>query len=559
MTGLTTSQVNQLLEQNGENILVEGKKRTLLQKLIEQFSNFLTLLLVAAAGLSFIIGEPVDGVLIIAIVVLNALFGIYQEAKAESAIAALKKMSVAKVRVLRDGVEQEVASNFIVPGDICLVEEGVKIAADGILIDVMNIELNESILTGESLSVSKQKGDEVFSGTIVSKGRGVFRVVKTGMQTKFGRIAHELGTIEDTETPLQIKLKQLTKTIGIIGIVAAVFVFIISILRGEAYFPTFLLAISLAVAVVPEGLPAVMTITLAIGVNEMSKKKSIVRKLSSIEALGSITLIATDKTGTLTTNKMKVKEVYIDDKTVEASQVSHSQSQLVLNTTSDQLRPALTINIIGSHAGCSIGVDGASQMALEDVSMMRSIRESTVLYPSDGISTYKLTNSMASNPGINYLRTTREKLPILYDKNEEFPIGGCKVHLLTNDQLPTTNYFALIIAAGITLHEALKAQKILEEKQIHTVVVDLYSVKPLDAKTIQTLAQKTKQIIVVEDHYESGGIGEAILSLLSTFDFRLSARFSHLCVRKEPRSGSLEELLRYEEIDAHAIVHAIKK
>ena len=352
MTGLTTSQVNQLLEQNGENILVEGKKRTLLQKLIEQFSNFLTLLLVAAAGLSFIIGEPVDGVLIIAIVVLNALFGIYQEAKAESAIAALKKMSVAKVRVLRDGVEQEVASNFIVPGDICLVEEGVKIAADGILIDVMNIELNESILTGESLSVSKQKGDEVFSGTIVSKGRGVFRVVKTGMQTKFGRIAHELGTIEDTETPLQIKLKQLTKTIGIIGIVAAVFVFIISILRGEAYFPTFLLAISLAVAVVPEGLPAVMTITLAIGVNEMSKKKSIVRKLSSIEALGSITLIATDKTGTLTTNKMKVKEVYIDDKTVEASQVSHSQSQLVLNTTSDQLRPALT-NLLLNGILCS--------------------------------------------------------------------------------------------------------------------------------------------------------------------------------------------------------------
>ncbi len=314
MAGLTTQQVTQLLVQYGQNILTEGKKKTFLQKFIEQFNNFLTLLLIGAAGLSFIIGEPVDGGLIIAIVVLNALFGMYQEAKAEESIAALKKFSVAKVRVIRDGIEQEVTSNYIVPGDICIIEEGVKISADGILVESRNAEFNESLLTGESMPVAKIAGDEVFSGTLVSKGRGIIRIVHTGMQTKFGQIAHSLSTIEDTETPLQIKLKQLTKTIGIVGIVSAVLVFVISILRGDAYFPTFLLAISLAVAVVPEGLPAVMTITLAIGVNEMSKKKSIVRKLSAIEALGSITLIATDKTGTLTTNKMKVKEIFVDDK-----------------------------------------------------------------------------------------------------------------------------------------------------------------------------------------------------------------------------------------------------
>ncbi len=329
MKGLTSEQSTQLLVQYGENVLSEGKKKTFIEKLVEQFNNFLTLLLLGAAGLSFIIGEPLDGSLIIAIVVLNALFGIFQEAKAEESIAALKKMSVAKVRVMRDGVEQEVTSNFVVPGDICIVEEGVKIAADGILLEARNIELNESALTGESLPVPKQKGDEVFSGTIVSKGRGVFQVVHTAMQTKFGQIAHQLSTIEDTETPLQIKLKRLTRVIGIVGIVSAVIVFIISILRGDAYFPTFLLAISLAVAVVPEGLPAVMTITLAIGVNEMSRKKSIVRKLSAIEALGSITLIATDKTGTLTTNKMKIKEVYFDDKIVDnAFHVDHKKKEL---------------------------------------------------------------------------------------------------------------------------------------------------------------------------------------------------------------------------------------
>lgn len=315
MQGLTSKQATELLLKYGENVLSEGKKKTFLMKFIEQFNNFLTLLLLGAAGLSFIIGEAVDGGLIIAIVILNALFGIYQEAKAEESITALKKMSVAKVRVVRDGVEQEITSNMVVPGDICIVEEGVKVAADGILLESRNIELNESALTGESLPVVKQKGEAVFSGTIVSKGRGVIEVTQTGMETKFGHIAHELSTIIDTETPLQKKLKQLTRTIGIVGVVSAVIVFVVSLLQGEMYFPAFLLSISLAVAVVPEGLPAVMTITLAIGVNEMSKKKSIVRKLSAIEALGSITLIATDKTGTLTTNRMKVKEVFVDDKT----------------------------------------------------------------------------------------------------------------------------------------------------------------------------------------------------------------------------------------------------
>ena len=218
-----------------------------------------------------------------------------------------------------------------------------------------------------------------------------------------------------------------------------------------------------------------------------------------------------------------------------------------------------TINIVGSHAGCSIGVDGASQMALEDIAMMRSLRESTVLYPSDAVSTYKLVHEMASRPGINYLRTTREKTPILYSEKEEFPVGGCKIHMCHSrgggnpvDNIPCD---ALIISAGITLHEALKAQKILEEKKIYTTVVDLYSVKPLDSKTIQELAKNTKQIIVVEDHYEAGGIGEAVLSALSTLrlsDFKTD--FTHLCVRKEPRSGTPEELMRYEEIDAEAIV-----
>lgn len=305
------------MKKYGFNLLSEGKKKHIFIKFFEQFNNFLTILLIFAAFLSFIIGESIDGGLILLIVILNGLFGLYQEAKAEESIQALKQMTVTKVRVIRDGKETEIDSKFIVPGDIIFIEEGVKITADGTLIESMNLELNESVLTGESLPVSKNLHDPIFSGTIVAKGRGLFQVNATGMQTKFGQIAHNLSIVEETETPLQKKLKQVTRLIGIAGIISAVLVFIISYMQGSGYFPAFLLAISLAVAVVPEGLPAVMTITLAIGVKEMAKRKSIIRKLSAIEALGSITLIATDKTGTLTTNKMKVKEVYVDDAVYE--------------------------------------------------------------------------------------------------------------------------------------------------------------------------------------------------------------------------------------------------
>src|SRR3989339_1476229 len=335
MKGLTTLQAEELLKKHGLNTISEQKKKSLLVKFFSQFTNFLTILLIVAALFSLLIGEVIDGVLIVSIVILNALFGLYQEAKAEGAIEALKKITITKIRVIRDGIQTEIESKFLVRGDVCFIEEGVKIPADGVIIEGMNLELNESVLTGESLPVPKSKDEEVFSGTIVSKGRGFFQINKTGMETKFGKIAQDLSVIDDSKTPLQKKLEDLTRLIGLIGIGAAIFVFIISFFRGSGYFPAFLLAISLAVAVVPEGLPAVMTITLSLGVKEMSRRKSIVRKLSAIEALGSVTLVATDKTGTLTTNKMKVSELFVDDKLYEIHNLprleNHPFSLLVQN------------------------------------------------------------------------------------------------------------------------------------------------------------------------------------------------------------------------------------
>lgn len=319
--GFSTHQAEELLKQYGFNVLSEQKKKSIFRVFLDQFSNFLVILLLFAAIVSIVIGEYMDGSLILAIVILNAIFGVYQEKKANEAIAALKKMTISKVRVVRDGHQIEIDSKYLVPGDVVFIEEGVKVPADGKIIETINLQLNESALTGESLPISKELDDEIFMGTIVARGRGFMEVLSTGMRTRFGVIAANLSQIEESSTPLQRKLEDLSRKIGIVGIVLAVVIFAIALFQGQSYFPAFLLAVSLAVAVVPEALPAIMTITLSIGVKEMAKRKAVIRKLSAIEALGSVTLIATDKTGTITANKMKVKEVYMGGKVYDQSKL----------------------------------------------------------------------------------------------------------------------------------------------------------------------------------------------------------------------------------------------
>ena len=222
----------------------------------------------------------------------------------------------------------------------------------------------------------------------------------------------------------------------------------------------------------------------------------------------------------------------------------------------DQIRVAQyskpNLKIVGSHAGVSIGQDGPSQMALEDLAMMRAVGDAVVFYPSDAVSTTALTGIMAKNDGLFYMRTTREKTPVLYKNSEKFKIGGSKIVFQSKDDK------AVVFAAGITLHESIKAREELKKKGINITVVDLYSVKPIDEKTIRELSQKTKNVIVVEDHYAAGGIGEAVSDVLSRSMLH-ATRYTHLCVRKLPRSGSPAELMRFEEIDAEAIVKAVKK
>ena len=322
--GLTSEEAAKLLEQFGKNEIISGHKIRPLEIFISQFKSFLILILFIAAILASLAGEKLDTIVIIVIIVLNSIFGFIQEYRAEKAIAALKHMVVTRVRVIRDGKEIEINTVDLVPGDAFIIEEGQKIPADGKLVEAVNLQLNEASLTGESLPVSKKVNESeeddkffIFMGTIAEKGKGMAIVTATGMKTKFGKIASLLKDIKEEPTPLQKHLDVLGKQLGIIAVFGAILVFGFGFLHGGEILETMLTGASLAVAVVPEGLPAIVTITLAVGVQRMSRRQSIIRKLSSIEAIGSVDVICSDKTGTMTKNEMIVRKVWVDGQTFD--------------------------------------------------------------------------------------------------------------------------------------------------------------------------------------------------------------------------------------------------
>ncbi|OGG29575.1 hypothetical protein A3A63_03135 [Candidatus Gottesmanbacteria bacterium RIFCSPLOWO2_01_FULL_46_9] len=317
--GLSAEEVKKLQVTHGPNEITQQSTHSPLSMLLGQFKSPLVVILLAATGISLAVGDWLEGSLIFAIVFLNAFLGFVQEYKAETALAALKKITVTIVRVVRDGQQQEIDSKYLVPGDIIVLEEGNKVPADALLLQGLHLEVDESALTGESFPVEKNATDRekqrIFLGTTVTKGRATAQITATGPQTKFGLIAAKLSAIEKEETPLEKKLTHVAKLLGLGAFVSAIFIFTIGLIQGVALVHLLLTAISLAVAAVPEGLPAVITITLAMGTQRMAKKKAILRKLTAIESLGGITIIATDKTGTLTKNEMRVTRVWSDNST----------------------------------------------------------------------------------------------------------------------------------------------------------------------------------------------------------------------------------------------------
>ncbi len=330
--GLSETQAKERLEKYGYNQLEEGKKTTFLQMVIEQLNSFVVILLIVAAVISAFLGEIVDSAAIITIVVLNTIMGVVQESRAQNALDALKKMAAPEAMVLRGGHRVSVPSRELVPGDIVFLETGNYVPADVRLLDAVNLRIDEAALTGESVPVEKNAasvfeadsalGDRrntAFSGTVVTYGRGKGVVVSTGMHTQIGLIAEMLESVEEEETPLQKRLDELGRTLGYACLVISGLVFISGMVEGGDPLEMFMVAVSLAIAAVPEGLPAVVTISLALGMQEMIKRHALIRKLSSVETLGSATVICSDKTGTLTQNAMTVTRVWVDGQTLEVT------------------------------------------------------------------------------------------------------------------------------------------------------------------------------------------------------------------------------------------------
>ncbi len=309
--GLTASEAALALKTFGKNEIKIKKRFVAVKIFISQLFSFLNLILVLAAAFSFFIKDIVDGSLILAIVFLTAVFGFIQEYQAEKAIEKLKGYIIPFTKVTRDGKEIEVPTTEIVPQDLIVIDEGSYIPADGKIIICHHLEVDESTLTGESLPVAKEVSDFVFSGSLVSKGRAQVLVEKTGMNTKFGEIAKELSSISVGKTPLQKRLGTLGKFLSILVIIAAASIIPIGLMQQKELIPLILLAISIGVAAIPEGLPAVITIALAIGTKRMAKKNAVVRKMASVETLGAVQVILSDKTGTLTKNQMTVKKFWL--------------------------------------------------------------------------------------------------------------------------------------------------------------------------------------------------------------------------------------------------------
>lgn len=332
--GLSKEEVNIRTKKYGKNELVSEESETLFKKFINQFKNFMVIILLIAAIISGFLGEVKDSIIISIVVLLNAIFGLIQENKAEQSLNALKNMTKPIAKVIRTRKILKINSSELVPGDIVIIEAGDYIPADGRLIESASLKVEESALTGESLPVSKNLelldgenipiGDRknmVYQTSMVTNGRGKFVVTETGMNTEIGKIAEMLKSQEKIKTPLQVKLEELGKWLGFIALGICTVIFLIGYFQGRPPLEMFMLAVSLAVAAIPEGLPAIVTIVLSIGVQKMIKKSAIIRRLPAVETLGTASVICSDKTGTLTQNKMTVVKVYNNDKLLETENV----------------------------------------------------------------------------------------------------------------------------------------------------------------------------------------------------------------------------------------------
>lgn len=379
--GLTSQQVTESLTKHGLNALNEKKKQTVIQVFLSQFKDLLVFILIIAGIISMMSHNVESTLVIFAVIILNAILGTVQHFKAEQSLDSLKALSSPSAKVIRDGAKIEIDSKNVVPGDILILEAGDLVAADGRIIENYSLQINESSLTGESLSVDKTTetidkeevalGDQknmVFSGSLVTYGRALVLVTSTGMKTEIGKIATLMEETQEKKTPLQVSLDDFSKKLAFIILAICVVVFGLSLYRKMDVLDSLMFAVALAVAAIPEALSSIVTIVLALGTQKMAKENAIIKKLKAVEGLGSVSIICSDKTGTLTQNKMTVKKVYVDGKLIDGESLSLDD-----NVQAYLLKNSILCNDSTSQDGKEIG--DPTEVALVNLGHKLSIDE----------------------------------------------------------------------------------------------------------------------------------------------------------------------------------------
>jgi len=446
--GLSEEEARELLKKYGENKIERRKKISSWKIFLSQFKSPLILLLIFASIISLAINfyqneEYLDTFLILVIVLISALLGFFQEYKAERTIESLQKLASPKAKVIRDGKEQEIEATMIVPGDVIVVESGDIIPADAEILEG-KLQIDESILTGESKAVEKSKGDKIFSGTHVFSGRAIAKVVATGMNTEIGKIAEKLQEIEEGKTPFEEKMKVFTKKVILLTIGVIVITFLVSFSKFGVL-KAALLAVALAVAAIPEGLPAVTTIALALGTREMANRNALVRRLKIIESVGSLDVICTDKTGTLTEGKMKVKDFWFLEENEKAKEISLKVCYYCNN--SNQILKGDKLVWIGDETEIALKEyakffvieegERLEEVSFSSERMMMSVvhkfsSETLILTKGAPEVVIKKCNKILLKDGVKKL--TEEMKKKILEKNSEFASKGIRVLALAYKQ-----------------------------------------------------------------------------------------------------------------------------
>lgn len=438
--GLTSQEAQKALSQFGYNEIPQKKEYTALKILVSQFTSFLIVILIIAGAISIALGELIDGLAILTIVLINTIIGFFQEYKAENAVKTLTKLQIQKAIVVRDAREEEIDIKMLVPGDIVLLQEGEKIPADMNIIEAFSLKVDQSMLTGESEATEKFKANKddgkLFSGTIITSGHGKAVVTSTGKNTEFGKIVHLVSQAEETRSPLAIQLDQLGKKIGLFVLMLIIILIILGLLRGFSWINLLMTSVALGVSAIPEGLPIIVTLTLTMGVQILARKKAIVRKMNAIETLGATTIICSDKTGTLTLNEMTVKKIYTNTKERDIPGLGYDwrkEEKIILESNEEKMLLEIAENCNNSFVDKNILGD-PTEIALKVLNRKAGFKIKYKQLDEKVFTSERKMMSSLSQKGKEKIIYCKGAYEVILEKSAYVLKNGKKIQLTLNDK-----------------------------------------------------------------------------------------------------------------------------